>query len=156
MAAIDLYQVHVPFIFHGYVREMKQFLLCLLILPWLAGCNQPGPHFRDLPATRISVDGSVFDVRVRAEVAEAMRINPEYAPRFGPIKGRAAFAMEAVSGCKVIKVLGDQALATGVLACRDAGLAGQNALPAPYVLADAVLSSLHDPPVLKLVCNMDN
>lgn len=92
------------------------------VLIWLvftAGCNAPNPHFRGVPATRITVDGSVFDVRVGANLAEAVRINSEYAPRFGPILTRAGFAMATVSGCRVKGVLGDQALATGLLVCKD-------------------------------------
>lgn len=84
----------------------------------LAACNAPSPHFRGIPATRVAVDGSVFDVRVRDNLAEAIRTNPQYAPRFGPIRDRAGFAMAQVSGCRVIEVSGDQALATGVLACK--------------------------------------
>lgn len=87
-------------------------------LPVLAACNTPGPHFRDVPATRITVDGSVFDVRVRGDLAEALRLNPQYAPRFGPIQARAGFAMAQVSGCRVVEVRGDQALATGILSCK--------------------------------------
>lgn len=84
----------------------------------LAACNTPGPHFRGLPAQQVTVQGSTFDVRVRGEVAEAIRINAEYAPRFSPIRERAAIAMAQVSGCKVKDVRGDQALATGLLDCR--------------------------------------
>lgn len=91
------------------------FVLCLLIP--LLGCNTAGPHFRGIPATRITVDGSEFDVRVTDTLAEAIRINVEYAPRFAPIRHRAALAIAAVSGCTVSDVLGDQALATGRLDC---------------------------------------
>lgn len=84
----------------------------------LAACNTPSPHFRGSPVTRVAVEGSVFDVRVRGNLAEALRVNPQYAPRFGPIRNRAGFAMAQVSGCKVLDVLGDQALATGILACK--------------------------------------
>jgi len=94
-------------------------LFLLLCLIGLAACNTAGPYFRGLPATRIAVEGSIFDVRVNGELAEALRVNPEYAPRFGPIRKRAAFAMATVSGCTVKDVLGDQALATGWLDCRD-------------------------------------
>jgi hypothetical protein len=83
----------------------------------LAGCHGPAWPFEDLPATRIEVAGSVFDVRVRGELAEAIRVNPQYAPRFGPIRARAGFAMAQISGCEVVGVLGDQAVATGVLDC---------------------------------------
>lgn len=89
----------------------------ILLLTVLSACNSPGPHFRDLPATRVTIDGSVFDVRVRGELAEAVRVNGEYAPRLGPISGRAAQAMSAVSGCHVTEVRGDQAQVTGILEC---------------------------------------
>jgi hypothetical protein len=83
----------------------------------LAACAAPSRHFRNIPATRITVADSTFDVRVRGELAEAVRRNPQYAPRFGPIRARAGFAMAQVSGCRVKSVLGDQAVALGVLDC---------------------------------------
>jgi len=89
----------------------------LFLILALAGCNTAGPHFRGLPATTVTVDGSTFDVRVRGELAEAIRTNMEYAPRFGPIRERAGRAMAMVSGCKVKEVRGDQAQATGILDC---------------------------------------
>ncbi len=94
-------------------RSFSSIFLCSLI----AACNTAGPHFRGLSATRVTVEGSVFDVRVRDELAEAIRVNVQYAPRFGPIKKRAGIAMAQVSGCKVKEVRGDQAQATGVLDC---------------------------------------
>ncbi len=95
---------------------MRTYFLILMGVA-LVACNTPGPHFRGLPATRVTVDGSTFDVRVRDRLAEALRVNMEYAPRFGPIRDRARVAMEQVSGCKVTEVRGDQALATGLLDC---------------------------------------
>lgn len=83
----------------------------------LTGCATPSPHFRGVPVTRVEVDGSVFDVRIRDNLAEAVRVNPQYAPRFGPIRARAGFAMAQVSGCRVLTVSGDQAMATGTLSC---------------------------------------
>ena len=94
------------------MRLMLSLLLCSL-----CACNTAGPGFRGLPATRVTVEGSTFDVRVRDNRAEAIRINKQYAPRFGPIRDRAASAMAQVSGCEVRKVEGDQALATGTLKC---------------------------------------
>lgn len=93
----------------------------LLLLAILAACNTAGPHFRGLPATTVTVDGSTFDVRVSDRLAEALRTDPGYAPRFGPIRYRAAKAMELVSGCTVKEVRGDQAVATGILDCGDGG-----------------------------------
>lgn len=95
-------------------RRMRWWFVFLMLM---AGCNTPGPHFRGVPVTRVEVEGSVFDVRVRGNLAEALRVNRQYAPRFGPIRARAGHAMAQVSGCRVLEVLGDQALATGILAC---------------------------------------
>lgn len=95
---------------------MKNLIL-LAALAVLISCNTAGPHFRGLPATSVTVQGSTFDVRVRGELAEAIRTNMEYAPRFGPIRERAGMAMAMVSGCEVREVRGDQALATGILKC---------------------------------------
>lgn len=100
----------------------------MFCLTFLAACNTAGPHFRGLPATTVTVDGSTFDVRVRGELAEAIRTNAEYAPRFGPIRERAARAMAMVSGCEVKEVRGDQALATGLLKCGK-GQRAQQKLP---------------------------
>lgn len=87
----------------------------------LAACNTAGPHFRGLPATTVTLDGSTFEIRVNGRLAEAIRTNPEYAPRFGPIQTRAQEAMELVSGCRVKEVRGDQAQATGILDCGKGG-----------------------------------
>lgn len=83
----------------------------------LTACGGPSPYFAGRPATRIAVDGSVFDVRQRGDLAEAVRLNRQYAPRFGPIRAQAGFAMATVTGCRVRAVLGDQAVALGRLDC---------------------------------------
>ena len=88
-----------------------------LVMVFVTGCNMPSAHFSGLPATAITVDGSDFDVRINGNQAEAIRTNMEYAPRFGPIRDRAARAMAQVSGCEVTHVAGDQALAFGKLDC---------------------------------------
>jgi hypothetical protein len=87
------------------------------VLMLVSACNSAGAHFRGLPATTVTVGGSTFDVRVRGELAEAIRTNSEYAPRFGPIRERAGQAMAMVSGCEVKEVRGDQSQATGILKC---------------------------------------
>lgn len=91
-----------------------RFLIFLLIL---VACNTPGPHFRGLPGTKVVVDGATFEVRVRDQLSEAIRTNAQYAPRFGPIAGKAKVAMEQVSGCEVTEMRGDQAQALGLLDC---------------------------------------
>lgn len=102
------------------MRLFRSALFCLA-LSGLVACNTAGPHFRGLPATTVTVDGSTFDVRVNGKLAEAIRTNPQYAPRFGPIRARARLAMAQVSGCTVTEVRGDQAVATGILDCGAGG-----------------------------------
>ncbi|WP_204112870.1 hypothetical protein [Shimia biformata] len=93
-----------------------RFWTLLLILS-VAGCNTPSRHFRDVEVTRIAVDGSTFDIRHKGRLAEAIRINPEYAPRLGPIARRAEIAMEITTGCPVKEIRGDQAVIIGILNC---------------------------------------
>lgn len=92
-------------------------MLCLALPFALAACDAPSPHFMGIEPTRVEVDGSVFAVRVKGRLAEAVRVNPQYAPRMGPIGERAARAMEQVSGCRVAEIRGDQALILGILDC---------------------------------------
>ena len=94
-------------------------LLALSTLVLFAACNTSSPGYRGVPPTRVTVEGSVFDVRVVGNRAEAIRVNRQYAPRFGPIQARAGQAMAMVSGCVVVEVLGDQAQAFGRLDCGD-------------------------------------
>lgn len=126
----------------------------LPVLVVLSACNAPGPHFRGLPATTVTVDGSTFDVRVRGRLAEALRTNMEYAPRFGPIRVRAARAMEIVSGCKVKEVRGDQALATGILDCGKDGSPIDRSLPQDE-LSCHTLDSYVSPATEELVLAVD-
>lgn len=93
--------------------------LIVLAVALCCGCNAPGPHFRHLTATRVTVDQATFDVRINRRLAEAIRVNSQYAPRLGPIAGQAARAMELVSGCPVTEVRGDAAQITGILDCGD-------------------------------------
>lgn len=92
---------------------------CILILAVLlmVGCSAPSRHFADVPATTITVDGAQFDVRVRGELAEAIRRNAQYAPRLGFLRAKAGLAMQKVSGCTVEHVLGDAAVTLGLLDC---------------------------------------
>lgn len=83
----------------------------------LASCATATPHFKGVSPTRVDIDGSLFDVRVRGNLAEAVRVNGQYAPRLGPIRQRAGMAMAQVSGCEVLDVLGDSAVTTGILGC---------------------------------------
>ncbi|MEM6759818.1 MAG: hypothetical protein AAF601_10105 [Pseudomonadota bacterium] len=94
-------------------------VLCLILV--LAACNSAHPYFRGAPVTTLTIDGSTFDIRVRENLAEAIRTNPQYAPRLGPIRDRAQRGIEQVSGCAVKEMRGDQAQLTGILDCGDGG-----------------------------------
>ncbi len=98
---------------------VKQVALFIVLTVLLSACAGGSPHFMGTPPTRVEVDGSVFAVRVKGRLVEAVRINPQYAPRMGPIGERAAIAMEQVSGCAVREIRGDQALILGILDCAD-------------------------------------
>lgn len=107
--------------------------ICILCL-FLTACTVNGPsrYFRAVEGQRIVVAGTAFDVRVRGTLAEAIRRGPAYAPRFGPIRGQAATAMRVVSGCRVVRVLGDAAVALGELSCTDADNDALRRLPPAY------------------------
>jgi len=135
---------------------MRLFLIFTATL-WLATCNTAGPYFRGLPATTVTIDGSTFDVRVNGKLAEAIRTNMEYAPRFGPIRDRAARAMELVSGCPVKEVRGDQAQATGILKCGKAGPSADRLTPQgeySCLTLDSYISPATNELVLDLDCEL--
>jgi hypothetical protein len=88
----------------------------------LAACNTPSIGFRGIDPVTVTVEGSTLDVRVKGTVAEAIRTNMQYAPRMGPIGGRASVAIEQVSGCKVKRFGGDQAVIVAELDCKSGQL----------------------------------
>ena len=106
------------------MRHLIRYLLPLTML--LCGaCNTPGPAFRGTEATRITVAGSTFDVRVDGPRAEAIRVNMQWAPRLDAVAPQGVAAIERVSGCRVRKLDGDAALMTARLDC------GQPLAPLP-------------------------
>ncbi|MGH1457629.1 MAG: hypothetical protein ACRBBT_01870 [Paracoccaceae bacterium] len=102
-------------------RRNRAALCAAALALGLAGCDTPTPAFRGVPATRIEVENSVFDVRVRGREAEAIRISSEYAPRLEGVAPRAVWAIERASGCHVTALSGDQALIHARLKCSPKG-----------------------------------
>lgn len=94
-----------------------RYVLLSIAMVVLIGCNTPSRDFRGLEAVRMTVAGSTFDIRVRGNRAEAIRINAEYAPRLSGIAPKAFVAIEKVSGCRVRRLGGDQALIHATLRC---------------------------------------
>jgi len=87
-----------------------RYVALMIFCTALAACNTPSIGFRGIDPVTVTVEGSTLDVRVKGTVAEAIRTNMQYAPRMGPIGGRASVAIEQVSGCKVKRFGGDQAV----------------------------------------------
>lgn len=85
--------------------------------PLLSACAGPTPHFAGIPAVTVSVDGSTFAIRRRGDLAEAVRTNSQYAPRMGPIAGRAERAIAQATGCAVRDIRGDAAVIVARLRC---------------------------------------
>ncbi len=95
---------------------MRRMLVLFLLL---MACDTPSRDFRESPAQRVTVEDSVFDVRLMNGRAEALRLNSEWAPRLSSVEPRARVAMEVVSGCQVIRLRGDQAMMIADLRCAD-------------------------------------
>ena len=55
---------------------MRTVIPLLMIL--VAGCNTPGPDFRGIPAHRMTIGPSMFDIRVTGRRAQALRLTPEW------------------------------------------------------------------------------
>lgn len=96
---------------------MKRFLYLFAVL---AACDTPSPAFWGAAVDEIEVDGSYFDVRQRADVAEAIRVNADGRPDISVIARRAELAIEKSTGCNVKSLYGDVAMLTGQLDCKSA------------------------------------
>jgi hypothetical protein len=85
----------------------------------IAACDSPHPRIAGEEATPITVEGSEFSVRVKGDIAEAIRTN--YAPRsdHARILLRAVVAIELATGCEVDQnsVKGDPALIVARIDC---------------------------------------
>lgn len=96
---------------------MMRVALPVLLVLTLVACDTPGPGFRGIDPVRISVGESRFDVRVDGTRAQAIRVNMEWAPRPAAVAPRAVAAIEQVSGCRVARLDGDQAVILAKLEC---------------------------------------
>jgi hypothetical protein len=91
-------------------------LACLILL---CACDTPSPDFWGVEATRVMVQGTTFDVRIKDRKAEAIRLNAEPRPRWMVIGAKAGLAIERVSGCKIKKLGGDPAVVLAKLKCKN-------------------------------------
>lgn len=89
----------------------------LILCGMLMACNTPGLGFRGVAPVRATAGQSRFDVRVDGTRAQAIRLNREWAPRFLSVATRGAAAIAEVSGCRVVRIRGDQAVMLADLDC---------------------------------------
>ena len=89
--------------------------ICLLV----AACGTATPGFMGAPVTRAEVGGMTFDIRLRADLAEAQRRNVQLGVKWADVAPRAGLAIEQVSGCKVKPgtITGDPAVIFAQLDC---------------------------------------
>lgn len=75
------------------------------------------PQLRGLPPQTVTIEGSVFDIRMRGTKAEAIRTNFEFPAKYGPIRRKAITAIESLTLCKVGKTRGDPSVVIAELDC---------------------------------------
>lgn len=102
------------------LRGMRGVMLAVLLLA-PGGCDTPGRAYAGLPVQRLEVEGSVFDVRIRGDIAQAIRVNSQWAPHARPVWSRAIRAVEMASGCRVTRLEGDQVVIEARLDCDGTG-----------------------------------
>jgi len=93
--------------------------MAVSVLLMLAACDSPAPAMMGAEATRVSIDGADFTIRIRGDRAEAIRTNMMPNPWIGSVYPRALQAMEQASGCRVIEdsLRGDVAVMRADLDC---------------------------------------
>lgn len=111
---------------------MFRLLLSLLVL---GACGTPSPEFSGISPVRIKMGASVFDIRVAGRRAEAIRLNPQPAMRLSSVGVPAVLAIERVSGCRVDRLSGDQAMMWATLDCGAGAPAPRR--PETYLECDA-------------------
>lgn len=95
-------------------------IIRLLMLLILTACAAPTSGFRGVPGQPVHVEGSDFMIYRKGDQAQAVRVNRQYAPRIGPLAGRAAMAMQQATGCRVTDMAGDAAVLVARLSCKAA------------------------------------
>jgi len=113
----------------------------------LAACDTASPEFAGVAPVRVTAGASVFDIRVDGRRAEAVRLNPQPAPRLASVGVPAVLAIEAVSGCRVDRLTGDQAMMRATLDCGGGAPAPRGRVP--YLECDAFDP---DEEVSELIC----
>lgn len=100
-------------------RMMRQWMIVMRSVALLGGCNTPPIGFAGTTPTRITIDQSELDVRIKGDRAHALWLNREFAPNIGFVASRAAQAIMHVSGCEIKpgSLAGDPIFITADLDC---------------------------------------
>ena len=112
---------------------MRVFAAFLTLM--LSACNGPGPAFRHVDPVTVRAGDVVFDVRVKGSRAEVVRRGALWAPRPASVAVPAVLVIERVTGCRVDRLTGDQAMMRATLDCGDGAPAPRS--PRPYLECDA-------------------
>ncbi|MEM6578334.1 MAG: hypothetical protein AAF678_07570 [Pseudomonadota bacterium] len=91
--------------------------LYLIFFACVTACGQPGLFYRGVDPVRVTMGEDTFDVRVKGLRAEAIRLNSRLSRNVSDIRLQTVDAIEAVSGCRVAQLTGDQAVAEAALDC---------------------------------------
>lgn len=121
---------------------MRIACLPALALTALAACDIPPPAYYGVEATRLTIEGATYDVRVKDGRAQAIRLNAMYAPNPERLYPQAVAAIRQVSGCEIIRgsLSGDQVIVDARLRCSGR----PDPLPAPEPLPSHLDCDLRD------------
>jgi hypothetical protein len=83
------------------------------------GCSSPGLEYAGTAPTRVDVNGRVFEVYVKGDRSQAIRVNREWGARQEDVLADARIAIERASGCAVDEddIRGDVTLVNATLSC---------------------------------------
>ncbi len=93
-----------------------RYFLCMVIMS-VSACGMGGPGFRGVDPIKTEFEGSKFTLRIRGNIVEATRTNPEMLPRFEAVARKAGIAAQIQTGCKAAWVEGDPAMMLIGMSC---------------------------------------
>ncbi|MFW2544207.1 hypothetical protein ACN2XU_16350 [Primorskyibacter sp. 2E107] len=94
---------------------MRYIFLTVFLLT--SACAMGGPGFRGVEAIKTEYGGSKFTLRIRDNLVEATRTNPEMLPRFETVARKAGIAAQIQTGCRAAWVEGDPTMMLIGLSC---------------------------------------
>lgn len=97
------------------MRWVVMFPLVLI----LSCCDTPGLRHMGVAPLQRSVGGMSFDIRVRDNLAEAIRTNSMWRPRMSEVAKNGSQAIAQATGCHVAWVRGDPSVLLAGLDCKD-------------------------------------